>query len=282
MAQAFKFRYVNEIVGAFVILIVLLLLAGIFFAGHAQRWFEPVHRLAIDFPPEGSFGLTAGAEVVILGTVVGSLERISVSEDGTMAGTVMIKGDFVRFVRADSKVKVKKKFVVAGDSYIEISKGTGAKLPEGATLPAVKDTEITELVEDAVAEIREKTIPAIDQAKDLLAKVTSIVSGLEEGKGPAGKFLRDDEMAEDVKEIVAKANESLASVRDTLAKLPPMAETLSGEVRDMPGLVVQTRDMLRETQRLIEAIQRHWLIRGYVDQAPASETIPPEAIGISK
>lgn len=282
MAQAFKFRYVNEIVGAFVILIVLLLLAGIFFAGHAQRWFEPVHRLTIDFPPEGSFGLTAGAEVVILGTVVGSLERISVSEDGTMAGKVMIKGDFVRFVRADSKVKVKKKFVVAGDSYIEISKGTGAKLPEGATLPAVKDTEITELVEDAVAEIREKTIPAIDQAKDLLAKVTSIVSGLEEGKGPAGKFLRDDEMAEDVKEIVAKANESLASVRDTLAKLPPMAETLSGEVRDMPGLVVQTRDMLRETQRLIEAIQRHWLIRGYVDQAPASETIPPEAIGISK
>jgi phospholipid/cholesterol/gamma-HCH transport system substrate-binding protein len=282
MAQTYKFRYVNEIVGSFVILIVLLLLAGVFFAGHAQRWFEPVHKLTVTFPPEGSFGLTGGAEVVILGTVVGSLERITVSEDGTMAGEVVIKGDFIRFVRADSKVVVKKKFVVAGDSYIEITKGKGAKLPERATLPALKDTEITEMIEDLVAEIREKTLPAIDQAKELLSKVTSIASGLEEGKGPAGKLLRDDAMAEDVKEIVAKANQSLSSVRDTLAKLPPMAETLSGEVKDMPGLVIQTRDMLRETQRLIEAFQRHWLIRGYVDQAPPSDIIPAETIGISK
>ena len=39
MTQKFKFRYVNEIVGGFVLLVFLLLLVGVLLAGHAQHWF---------------------------------------------------------------------------------------------------------------------------------------------------------------------------------------------------------------------------------------------------
>ncbi len=63
MNAPFKFRYVNEIVGTFVLIIVALLVAGILLAGHAQDWFTPIHRYHVDFPAEGSLGLQKGATV---------------------------------------------------------------------------------------------------------------------------------------------------------------------------------------------------------------------------
>jgi len=38
------------------------------------------------------------------------------------------------------------------------------------------------------------------------------------------------------------------------------------EVKDLPGLVLQTQVSMRELERLIEAMQRHWLLRKYVNQ----------------
>jgi len=80
VSKPFKFRYVNELTGVFVIVIVALLVVGVLFAGRAQRWFEPVYELRIVFPPEGTFGLQKGAEINILGTPVGTVDRIEVTE----------------------------------------------------------------------------------------------------------------------------------------------------------------------------------------------------------
>ena len=40
--------------------------------------------------------------------------------------------------------------------------------------------------------------------------------------------------------------------------------------KDLPALVQQTQKSMRETQRLVEALQRHWLVRKYV--APGEVT----------
>ncbi len=306
MAQPFKFRYVNEIVGTFVILVLIILLVGIFLAGQAQQWFVVVHRYTLVFPPEGSLGLQENSEVVILGAVVGSLEKISVDPDGRMTGRIAIKGDFYRFIRDDSKVIVKKKFFLAGDSYIDITKGTGALLPEGASLTCKKDVEIFEFIEVEVEQIMEEIMPVIEQARlaveeytklaagindpegnlqQLLSNLDRIAEGLAEGEGMVGSLLRDPEMVEELKEILRKIRETteqLQRIADDAARtvdtFPAMAETIAGEVDDMPGLVIQSRETLRETQRLIEAIQKHWLIRGYVDRGEESTRIPASSV----
>ena len=38
MTKPFKFRYVNEIAGAFVLVVILALLGGVLVAARAQRW----------------------------------------------------------------------------------------------------------------------------------------------------------------------------------------------------------------------------------------------------
>ena len=60
--STFKFRFVNEIAGAFVLLAVAVLAAGIFLAGRAQGLFEPRFRLHTVFSAEeGTYGLTKGS-----------------------------------------------------------------------------------------------------------------------------------------------------------------------------------------------------------------------------
>ena len=138
MAKKFKFRYVNEIVGGFVLLVVLLLLAGVLVAGHAQHWFEGTSVINLKLPQEEGFGegfmgLQKGAEIILLGTPVGSVQDLLVDDEtGAISGTIRIRGAFMRHVKTDMVAWVKKKMVVTGDAYIELTRGTGAELPRRA------------------------------------------------------------------------------------------------------------------------------------------------------
>jgi phospholipid/cholesterol/gamma-HCH transport system substrate-binding protein len=295
MNKPFKFRYVNEIVGAFVLVVVAALMIGIILAGRAQEWFVPVYTLRLDFPEEGSLGLQKGAAVEILGTPVGAVEKIQVNDDGRMTGRFTIKGDFIRFVRVDSRAVVKKKFGIAGDAYVEVTQGRGAELDRDIPLLASKDTEITEIAQDILKRLQETTVPAIEEytalAADLrstngplvklLANLEEITAGLERGEGSAGQLLRDPAMAQELTRILAQVNRALdevqkilADVKATTAQLPAAASTVGREVQDLPGVVVQSQATLREAERLILGLQQNWLIRKHVPPTPATELIP--------
>lgn len=307
--QPFKFRHVNEIVGTFVILVIVLVLVGIFLAGLAQQWFETVHRYTLIFPPEGSLGLQENSEVVILGAVVGYLEKLSVDPDGIMTGQIAVKGDFFRFIREDSRVIVKKKFVLAGDSYITISKGKGEMLPEDATLLCKKDTEITEFIEIEIENMIESVMPVVEQAQEALKEYTDVAAGindpdgeiqqlianfkeisegLAQGKGMVGGMLRDPQMADDLKDIIDSLNKLIEQLKEiandasqAMATVPSLAENISEEVKDARGIVLQSRQTIQETQRLLEALENHWLISGYVDRGEETIRVPSSEVNIN-
>lgn len=301
MSKPFKFRYVNEIVGGFVLVVLLALITGIVLAGRAQDWFTKDYRVRLDFPDEGSLGLQKGAEVQILGTTVGRLERIRVDDDGGMSGTITIKGDFIRFVRSDSRAVVKKKFGVAGDSYVEITQGRGAELGDPPVLVAVKDTELMEMAQEILTQIQDATLPAIKQYTELAAELRSpegplmkllanleqITSALNRGEGTAGQLLKDPAVAQDIERILRQVQQSLTDAQVVLkdvqaltVKLPPMADKVGSEVDVLPGTVAQAQEALRETERLIVGFQRHWLVRDYVPPEPEAGIIPAvEAAG---
>jgi phospholipid/cholesterol/gamma-HCH transport system substrate-binding protein len=300
--KPFQFRYVNEIVGGFVLLVVALLVAAVFVAGRAQGWFEPVHRIHLDFPPQGTLDVQVGTPVQILGTTVGSVEVIDVDEDGFMTGVMTVKGDFFQFVRSDSQAVVKKKFGIAGDAFIEITKGTGEELPEGAGLVAIKDSDLNELLEQLLSQVRDATVPLLESVKKaadeytmvavdlrapdgplqrMLVNLESITKKIESGEGPAGRLIGDPEMAESIQNIIEQVNQAVAQLQAIMADvkgatvtLPVMAQTVNREVQDIPGTVAQTQQAIYEAERLIKGIQQNWLIRKHVPQEQPTALIP--------
>ena len=289
MSKPFKFRYVNEITGAFVLLVVALLLAGVVVAGHAQGWFRPEYSLTLLFPPEGSLGVQDGTRVVCLGNTIGTVERIIVADDGAMQGRAKIKGEFFRFLRSDSQALVKKAFGIAGEVFVEISKGTATPLPkEGAELVCQNDTEMLKQIQDSLEKVQKTIDEYRNLAADLrntngplmqfIAHLSDITAGIQKGEGPVGKMLRDPQMAKQLGDVLAQVQLIIADVKQTTAQLPGIAKNASGEVSDASGMMLQTQSAIREGEKLIEGLQKHWLIRKYVDQVTVPERVPSQAV----
>jgi phospholipid/cholesterol/gamma-HCH transport system substrate-binding protein len=305
MAKKFKFRYVNEIVGGFVLLVFLLLLAGVIVAGHAQHWFEAMYEIDLKFPPEGSMELQKGAEVMLLGAKVGSVQDILVDDDGNISGTMRVRGPFAkRFLRADSIGLVKKKMVVTGDAFIELTRGTGAELPRtGGVIWCMKDTEIMQMMEEALEDFRtraQETVKLVNAAieeytqlaagmndpqgnlQELLANVNGLLEDVRTGSGLPAKILNDPAMAKDVEgivsqvqELMVKVNAMAAELQLMVAKLPPMVDTVGGEVDNLPVITGDAQTLMRETTTLLDGLQKHWLLRKYMesDDAARSEEV---------
>lgn len=316
MARSFKFQHVNLYSGAFVLLALVLLAAAVFLTGRAQKWFEPRLQVPIHLPEEGSYGLKVGAEVQVMGTVVGSVRDIEFDDSGKMVAQAMLIGDFTRFVRQDSEAIIKKKFGVAGDAYVEITRGTGEPLGPDAVLQGKPDVEILQRLEWAVEEIRTQTVPLIQQIKataeeyaslattlrdeegplmQLLEHLNAIAEGLEQGRGTAGMLLQDDSMARETQTLLKESRMLIEATRSTVsevnraaATLPDLSATLREDLQQVPSVVRraesalgQAESALEEAERLLQGLQNHWLVRNYVPERasdPAGLQFAPDSL----
>ncbi|MDD5484115.1 MAG: MlaD family protein [Kiritimatiellae bacterium] len=243
MNQPFKFRFVNEIAGVFVLGAMGLLIAGIFLAGRAQGFFEPKFRLYAEFTTEeGAFGLQKGAEVRIREAAAGTVFSIVPSSNGVLTATMVIKESFHPFVRANSRAVVKKALIITGDAFVDISSGNMSDpvLPDESMIECVKDVQIIEQAARLIDDLHTNTIPILKQAKVVL---------------------------------------------DELAPLAAQAKTTlrEGEIvlhENVPAVLFQAQDTLRSAQVTIEALQKHWLLRKYVEPPDSSLIIPPGAVSL--
>ena len=302
METHFKFRHVNELTGLFVLAVVALVVAGVIFSGHSQRWFAPKYAFDVLLPEAGTSGLRRGDEVFILGVSAGLVDDIIVGEDGRMKAHVKIRRDFERFVRIDSTASIKKAFAVAGDSFMEIERGTKAPLSaHSPTIACLPSEDSLGRMEKMLAGLSAEVIPVVkkagvgldgwtklgadlqknsEQLNGLLPRLDTLALGLEQGKGTAGKLLNENALADDAHKLLADASQTLSQLQGMVtnlnlaakdvqkgtARLPEIADAVANETKDLPGLVGQTQTSMRELERLIEALQRHWLVRKYVNK----------------
>jgi phospholipid/cholesterol/gamma-HCH transport system substrate-binding protein len=297
--ECFKFRRVHEITGTFVLIVVAVVVAAVVWMGRGQRWFKGNVDLQIVLPEDGAAGIHRGSEVYFLGTLVGSVSDVIVDATGRMEAQANIRHDFFRFVRADSSAVVKKKFGVAGDSFFEITRGEGQPLPEKNASIVCKE-QFQSALESAVEEVRHEAMLVLKKVNDgldtwtklgtdlgatrqhldqLAIHLENIAAGVEAGKGTAGKWIKDTALADESQALLAQANQTLHELRGVVTnlnvasknvqigttRLPEITEAMANEAKDLPGLVQQTQTSMRELERLVEAMQHHWLLRKYVN-----------------
>ncbi len=313
MEERFKFRRVNEITGTFVLVLVAVLVAAVMWTGRSQRWFKGNVTLRIVLPEAGAAGIRQGSEVYFLGTLVGTVSDVVVDTTGRMEAEANIRRDFFRFVRADSSAVVKRKFGVAGDSFFEITRGQGQPLPEENASIACNE-QFQSVLEAAVEEVRREAMLVLKKVNggldtwtklgvdlgetrqhldQLAIRLEKMAADVEAGKGTVGKLIADTALADDARKLLAGANETVSELRSVVtnlhgavknvqngtARLPEITDAVANESKDLPGLVRQTQTSMRELERVIEAMQRHWLLRKYVNKTnpppvrplPASE-----------
>jgi len=344
MAERFKFRYVNEVIGIFVILVVILAVISIFVTARSQKWFQRNYELGVLLPESGSHGLRKGAEVQILGAVAGQVRRIAIDKNDRMLAQVSIRADFFRFVRDDSTAVIRKKFgLVAEDAYLDINRGRGALLPKkNSIIPCTVEKGIFTTIEETMSRMEKATLHAVQQYGDLaadlrnpnsplqllLVRMNRFSEKLEAGEGIAAKLLTDKSMAADLEktfsgvnsvlselkvvlldaqktsskiaQLTDKVGEQLAAmprltsmtekvlqqtevvlkdIHQTMDNFPDIVGRLDEEMQSLPGLMIQTQETMRQIEKLVIGMQKHWVLRDYVEQAQPTTRIPSAEVG---
>jgi phospholipid/cholesterol/gamma-HCH transport system substrate-binding protein len=318
MKHRFKFRHVNEITGTFVILVAVVLIATVVWMARSQGWFRGTVTLRIILPEAGAAGIRQGSEVYFLGTLVGTVSDVVVAATGRMEARTRIRSDFFRFVRGNSFAVVKKKFGVAGDAYFDITRGTGEPLPRKDAAIACK--ELPGTMEATIEEARSAVLPVLkklsvgvdtwtvlgeklgtgadawtrlgtnlgesrQQLDQLIGRLDALVTGIQQGKGTAGKLLTDPALADELKTILDKGNTSMDQIQGILkdvqlasTRLSTVSESLATEAQDLPGLVLQTQQTVYELDRLIEGIEKVWPISSHIQRPHPDTRIPPSEV----
>lgn len=278
------FRYMNQTVGTFILLCLVLAGIALFQSGRVQEWFNPGLVIKVLLPSEGLFGLGTGAEVEILGTTAGQVNRIVIDPAQRMHAEVEIRKDFAPFVGSDSTAVIKKRYGVAGDVFMEITRGKNADVDwQFAVIEATADRAPTETLQTVLEDLRSQILPTIRDIREgirswktlgdalsdpqgdmarFVSRLNALSDKLNRGEGALGRLLTDDSLVTETEGLIRNLRTSLERIGPILEEiqkssqgLTHLTENLGSGTEELPALTMQAKETLGKLSELISDLQ---------------------------
>ncbi|HXA16659.1 MAG TPA: MlaD family protein [Thermoanaerobaculia bacterium] len=247
-------------VGLLVAAALLVLMIFVFFIGSEQKIFSRKNEYKVRL--DNVTGLAEGNPVKISGVTVGVIKDITLPRDPKMRDVdieLMVDRKYADRIRTDSRARLKKLGLLAGDSYIDISPGSpkfDADEP-GSLIPAARQTNVDQLIssgEDLVDNFVQisyslkNILSRVDRGEGLIGELTSapetkqritdtflttlnktnaILGHVESGKGLVGKLVYDD----------AFAASFTGSLQESAHSLQTLVTDIEGSLKNGQGAV---------------------------------------------
>lgn len=267
-------------VGLLVSAALVVLMVFLFFIGSEQKIFARKNEYEVRL--DNATGLAEGNPVKISGVTVGVVKDIRLPRDPKQRDvqiSLMVDRKYAERIRGDSRVRLKKLGLLAGDSYVDITPGSPRfdALEPGSVIPAQRQTNVEQLIssgEDLVDNFVQisyslKNILArVDRGEGFLGELTSspetkqritdtalatlnktnaLLTHIESGKGVVGRLVYDDTYGEQLTSSLASSAQSLQVVAGTLQK---SFETGSGALPALMSDPEQKRRVLELVENL--------------------------------
>jgi phospholipid/cholesterol/gamma-HCH transport system substrate-binding protein len=199
----------------------------------------------------------------VLGTRAGEVRRIVIDPSQRIHAELRIDPQMKPFIRRDSQVLIRRQFGIAGNAYIDISRGRGPELDWNfAVLTASTERGPTDTIGQLLDEVQAKFLPILDEVHKAVANANALIDPtgplgrtlksaatvtqrLERGEGAVGKLLGDDKMVADLQATLASAQSTMAHANAVMAEL----ERTSKDAR-LPAMVQRTDAILASLQTL--------------------------------
>ncbi|MDA8019598.1 MAG: MlaD family protein [Thermoanaerobaculia bacterium] len=276
-------------VGALVLAALLVLVAGVFLIGEQNNLFRPMNHYWVAF--DSASGLQGGNPVQLNGVDVGRVEEIVLPEDPSihqLRVKIAVDSRYAQRIRKDSRARIKT-LGLLGDKYVELTSGSEEvpAVADGGDVPAAQATNVDRLIssgEDAVEnivaisvslarilermergegvlgqllaplpdEMREK--PLVISLHEAMAGIDRVVRSIEQGRGPVGRLLNDEQLGDRVASSVERLEALLTRVEsaDGLAMALLEDQELKGSFERSLANLEQTSERLSRVVAEIE------------------------------
>ncbi len=195
--------------GAFIIVTLAILAAGIFFIGNNQYLFIPTYRLKAQFATV--VGLDPGADVRVGGVHSGSVRSIElpIKPDGKITVLMDLQRSTHNIVKKDSVAAIETEGLL-GNEYVSISFGSAQapNVKEDDTIVSEPPIVMADLLKKADG-ILDTSQQALNNVSVVTANLSSISGKINQGQGTIGALVND-------KKIYTQLDQTTAGLRDTV------------------------------------------------------------------
>ena len=278
-------RRYRTMLGATVLAALFVFLLSLIQAEALRELVDPGKTLRLVLPDEGLFGLAEGAKIEVLGTPAGKVNRIVIQPGQKIHAEARLRGSMAPFVRRDSQAVIRKTFGVAGESYVEITRGHGEAMDwEYAVLIAQPDRAPTESIGEILEDVRSRVIPILDQTERtmtaladiterfaspdgdfqmMLADLNTLTGRIERGEGTLGRLLSDEHAANELEEMLTGANAAvnrlgpiLEELQATAAQVTLLSQSINAQSQDLPEISDSVKSVLASLDQVMSDLQK--------------------------
>jgi phospholipid/cholesterol/gamma-HCH transport system substrate-binding protein len=210
----------SVIVGIFVLIAIIIFVAGIFTLGGQQKKFVKSFRLTAVF--DDIAGLQTGNNVWFSGVKIGTVRRINFYGDSQVEIVMNVEDKVKDYIRKDSKATISSDGLI-GNKIILIYGGTTQAPPveDGDRLVSVMALDTDKMME-TLQENNKNLVTITENLKVLTGKIA-------QGDGILGAAMTDNILAENFKSILLNLDRASVNSNRTLLELNKFAAGLNQE-----------------------------------------------------
>jgi phospholipid/cholesterol/gamma-HCH transport system substrate-binding protein len=221
--------------GAFIVMTLAVLAAGVFIIGSKEYLFSPTYQLRTQF--DNVAGLTTGADVEVGGVHSGTVRSITLPRNPRDKVTVVMQLDKSTqdIVKKDSLASIETEGLL-GNEYVAVSFGSDgqASVQNGETIDSIPPLQMSALLKEASG-ILDSSQQAIKNTTLATAHLNSVSAKIDSGQGTVGALVND-------KELYNNLQQSTATLHDTM---------------------LQAQTGVTDFQENMEALKHNFLLSGY-------------------
>lgn len=251
----FKFRHIQKIIGGFFLLTCFIIIILLVLVARGQKWFEHYVPYITYFNSGG--GLHAGSSVMIQGLEAGQITKIGLSRDNKVRVQIKVNHQYASRIRQDSLAKLITPIV--GSSRLEIALGPqdAPLIPIRGVIPSkeVVGSDLDALINEATDLVKKLSDPKKDlmQILDNVNHATKEISeSLDEKSGTLAMLIEDRKLYDELLSATSHLDNVLAGIDESTP--------------DIKDAITEARRGLKETNKVILALQKSIFIRGNIEK----------------
>ena len=285
MSRPAPLRHVRTIVGAFNLLVLAVLLAGIVFVGRGRRWFEKQAELHVTFPAAHAAALRIGVPVRLAGDLVGKVAGTT-REGELIRARLEMSAAARETLRADARAQLRVPIAgLVGDLAISLDPGSApGPWPEGKAMVGEAEGDPAVKARETMDRVREQVPAILDRTQTILDKTDAILGQVERSRAAedVDRLVRSlDRLAQSVERerAIANASGSLARLEELLRGLRDGKGT-AGKLFTDPALYDRTAAVLDDVHRSWDKIDA--LVAATTQVAARAQELADQARGRTK
>ena len=238
----FKVRFADQIVGVFIVISLLSVVAVVVLLGRSQRWFSKDLSFTTILPSAN--GLSKNMPVQYRGFAIGNIKNFHLTEDDDVEVNFTVFEEYSDRMRVGTIVEMQVSPIGLGNQFL-LHSGRGEPLVEGAFVPVIGSAQARELMrQDLAVEPRYD-----DSISMLMNRANSILAQIDEALGPGSDiteigiiFRNLQRTLSEVQNISVTVDDMLTDLEPSIVKIVENIDDITSQINDPDSLVYKVLD----------------------------------------